>query len=178
VKDWQRRLLGFGIPCLLAWMLDVGLTLHGQPPEYWAGDYARTTEGAPFYRRLYTWHPAVAVGGHALWVALLVGLVVLLPEVLAVVLTIAVVFGHTAGAYTWVVSLLYAASGPAATGWYQAANGMFLASAAVVGVGVRWAVRSGALHGGQEVRRQSWRWRWGGAAVLFAIGAAIVFVPW
>jgi hypothetical protein len=37
MTEWQRRLLELGLPCLLPWVLDVALTLHGQPPEYWAG---------------------------------------------------------------------------------------------------------------------------------------------
>ncbi|HKA86706.1 MAG TPA: hypothetical protein VKE22_03535, partial [Haliangiales bacterium] len=66
-----------GLPCLFALLLDDGLTLHGQPAEYWAGDYAQTTEGAPFYRKLYAWHPAAAVCGHLVWAGLLGGLLVL-----------------------------------------------------------------------------------------------------
>ena len=31
MANWQRRLVGLGLPCLLTWMLDVGLTRHGQP---------------------------------------------------------------------------------------------------------------------------------------------------
>src|SRR5262245_11645134 len=102
MANWQRRLIGLGLPCLFALLLDNGLTLHGQPAEYWAGDHSQTTEGAPFYRKLYVWHPAAAVCGYLVWAGLLGGLLILLPEVLAVVLSIAVVFGHTAGAYTWI----------------------------------------------------------------------------
>jgi hypothetical protein len=178
VKNWQRRLLGLGLPCLLAWALDIGLTLNGQPLEYWAGGYSATTEGAPFWRMLYAWHPAAAIVGHVLWACLLAGLLILLPEVLAVILTIAVVFGHTAGAYTWIEGMLYRSYGQAGTGWYQAANALFLAAAIVAGVGVRWTVRSAALHATSESGRVARWWRLGGAAVLFAIGAAIVFVPW
>src|SRR5260370_28494703 len=98
VANWQRRLIGLGLPCLLPWMLDVGLTLHGQPAAYWAGDYARTTEGAAFYRRLYAVHPAAGVGEHLVWVGLVGGLLVLLPAAPAVVLALAVAVGHTWGA--------------------------------------------------------------------------------
>src|SRR4051794_24914098 len=101
MPDWNRRLVGLGVPCLLAFLLDSGLTLHGQPAEYWAGQYTFTTEGAPLMRRLYMAHPLAAVGGYLAWAGILCGLLVLLPEVLAVILSIAVVFGHVAGAYTW-----------------------------------------------------------------------------
>jgi hypothetical protein len=179
MANWQRRLLGLGLPCLFALCLDTGLTLHGQPAEYWAGDYSQTTEGAPFYRRLYAWHPAAAGCGHLIWAGVLGGLLILLPEVLAVVLAIAVVFGHTAGAYTWIQGMLLHAHGPAATGWYQAANGMFLLAAVAVGVGIHWTVRSTALRtrSVSEQRLPGWV-RWILVAALAVGAAAIVFVPW
>src|SRR5206468_8139553 len=131
------------------------------------------------YRQLYAWHPVAAVCGHLIWAGLLVGLLLLLPEVLAVVLAIAVVFGHTAGAYTWIQGMLLRAHGPAATGWYQAANGMFLLSALAVGVGIHWTVRSSALWGRSGSERQLSGWvRWVLVAVLVGGGAASVFAPW
>ena len=54
MSEWHRRLLGLGLPCLLTWVIDFALTLHGQPPEYWAGDYSRTA----------------GVGGHVLFLGL------------------------------------------------------------------------------------------------------------
>jgi hypothetical protein len=179
VASWQRRLLGFGLPCLYAFLLDAGLTLHGQPEKYWAGDYTWTTEGAPFWRLLYTWHPVAAVCGYVLWTGLLGGLLILLPEVLAVVLAITIAFGHTAGAYTWVQSMLLQAHGIEAKGWYQVANGMFLLSALAVGIGVRWVVRSAALHSesGPEPHMRGWV-RGVLVAILLGSAAAIVFAPW
>ena len=106
MSNWQRRLIGLGLPCLLTWMLDVGVTLNGQPPEYWAGDYARTTEGNAFYRRLYALHPAAGIGGNLLSMGVVAGLLVLLPETFAVVVSLAAVFGNTFGASTWVSKAL------------------------------------------------------------------------
>jgi hypothetical protein len=181
MANWQRRLVGLRLPCLLTWMLDVGLTLHGQPPEYWAGDYARTTEGAAFYRRLYALHPAAAVGGHLVWVGLVASLLVLMPEILAVVLAIAAVFGHTFGASTWITAtLLYRSSfgQPTVVSWYQASNGLFLLSAVMIGVGVHWTVRSTALHRPSGSSGMTGWSRWVLIAVLLTAAAAIVFVPW
>jgi hypothetical protein len=181
MATWQRRLVGLGLPCLLTWVLDVGLTLHGQPPEYWAGDYARTTEGAAFYRRLYALHPAAGAGGQLLWMGAVAGLVVLLPETCAVVVALAAAFGNTLGASTWVTAALLrrAAWGqPTAVSWYQASCGLFLAAALLSGVGVRWAVRSSACSGpGESMRPAGWP-RWVLVSVLLAVAAAIVFVPW
>ena len=49
MPQWKRRLLGLGLPCLLAFAFDIGMTMYGQPAQYWAGDYSRTPEGAPFF---------------------------------------------------------------------------------------------------------------------------------
>lgn len=181
MANWQRRLLGLGLPCLLAWAMDVALTLHGQPQEYWAGDYARSTEGAPFYFRLYTLHPIAGVGGHLLWIGLVVSLVVQLPEVYAVVLALAVAFGHTWGASTWVTRTLVtraAWGSPTPIDWYQATNGLFLAAAVATGVGVWWVVRSSAQdQTGETSRLAGWQ-RWALITMLLTAAAAIVFVPW
>ncbi len=179
MADWKRRLLGLGLPCLLAFLLDLSFTLHGQPAEYWAGHYTQTTEGAPFYRMLYQWHPVGAIFGHLVWAGLIGGLLILLPEVLAIVLSIAVVFGHTAGAYTWINAMLLRANGVEASGWYQLANGMFLLSALVVGVGIHWEARSAALSGKPDAsRRVSGTRRWILVAAFCGAVAAIVFAPW
>ena len=181
MATWQRRLIGLGLPCILTWVLDVGLTLQGQPPEYWAGDYARTSEGASFYRRLYTLHPAAGVGGQFLFISLIAGLLVLLPEVLAVVLALAAVFGNTYGASSWVTAALITRSAwgrATPMNWYQASNGMFLASAILAGVGVHWVVRSSKLQGHVEARHLAEWQRWMVVSLFLAATAAIVFVPW
>jgi hypothetical protein len=177
MANWRRRLVGLGVPCLLTWMLD--LTLSGQPPEYWAGDYSRTTEAAAFYRSLYTVHPAAGIGGQVLWMGVVAGLLVLLPETLAVVLALAAVFGNTFGASTWVTAALrYRASwgSPTLVNWYQASCGLFLAAAVLAGVGVRWVVRSSA-RSRDEPRVAGWR-KWAPVSILLVAAAAIVFVPW
>jgi len=181
MANWQRRLVGLVLPCLLTWMLDVGLTLYGQPPEYWDGDYTRTTEGAAFYHRLYALHPAVGVGGNLLWMGVVAGLLVLLPETFAVVVALAAVFGNTFGASTWVTAaLLTRASWGAQTfvNWYQASCGLFLAAALMAGVGIRWLVHSSACpQSGESGRLAGWP-RWVLVSMLLVAAAAIVFVPW
>lgn len=179
--QWHRRLLGLGLPCLMPWALDVALTLHGQPPEYWAGHYARTTEGGAFYRRLYESHPAAGVGGHFLFLGLIGALLVLLPERPAVVLALAGAFGSTWGASSWIERYLVtqaAWGSSAAVNWYQASNALFLGTAAVAGLGVRWVVRSSALQSGGGSGRSGGGWRWVLIAVFVAVLAGIVFGPW
>lgn len=84
--------------------MDTGLRLRAQPQAYWAGNYDYILqEGTPFLRALYTWHPLAAVAGYALWAAIIAGLLVLLPECLAVILSLAIAFGHVGGVHTWLV---------------------------------------------------------------------------
>jgi hypothetical protein len=119
---------------LLAFSFDIGLTMHGQPTEYWAGDYSQTTEGAPFFRKLYQIHPLAAAAGDVLWAAIILTWILLSPEVLAVILTIAIVFGHTAGGCTWLGFALECR-------WFQSLHGVLFVSACVLGVGVHWSLQ-------------------------------------
>jgi hypothetical protein len=171
MPSWKRRLVGFGLPCLLAFSFDVGLTLYGQPAEYWAGDYRQTTEGAPFFRRLYQIHPLAATAGDILWAAIILTWVLLLPEVLAVILTIAVVFGHTAGGYTWLGFGLECR-------WFQTLHGVLFISASGLGAGMYWALwsdtldrRTPNLMGLRPV------FRWSLLAVATAIACYMFLIP-
>jgi hypothetical protein len=135
---WKRRLLGIGIPCLFALLLDAGLTTLGQSPEYWNGDYSAVKEGNPFFRNLFAIHPGAAIAGYVVWAGVLIGLILLLPEVLAVVLAIAVVFGHVGGAYTWMQYFEWVE--PFGQGWFQTAGGLLPAAAVVLGIGLTWGL--------------------------------------
>jgi hypothetical protein len=164
--DWQRRLLGLGLPCLLAFLLDTGLRLCAQPEAYWAGNYHRTlAEGTPFVYALYTWHPLAAVAGYALWAAIIAGLLVLLPECLAVILALATGVGHIGGAYTWLKPGL-------GTWWYELTNGILLVSGLSLGFGLQWYLRSAKV--GTVERGKQGRWfgvvRWCCIVALSGLG--------
>jgi hypothetical protein len=144
MPEWKCRLLGLGLPCLLAFAFDIGLTLYNQPMEYWAGDYGRTTEGAPFFRKLYEIHPLAAVAGYGLWAGSILAWIVFTPEVVAVILAIAIVFGHTAGGYAGLVAATVTADGAGfdiGPRWFQTgATGCPLAA-------TRWGARVQVLWG-------------------------------
>ena len=128
------RLLGLCVPPLLLLILDVSLTLLGQSSAYWAGDYSAVREGSPTFHHLLAIHPAAFAAGLLTWAAVFVALILLLPDTLALILGIAVTFGHTVGAATW---LLYRfAYG------YQACSGLSLVAAALLGLGIRWGWRA------------------------------------
>jgi hypothetical protein len=82
-------------------ILDNALTLLGQPPEYWAGDYTRCLEENPVLRWCLEHHPAAALAEGAVWVALVGAAVFVLPWRAAKVVSLGVALGHVVGASSW-----------------------------------------------------------------------------
>lgn len=162
MTDVKRRLLGLGLPCLVAFFLDTTLRLCAQPKEYWAGNYRYILqEGTPFVRMLYTWHPLAAVGGYVLWAAIIAMLLLLVPRVLAVVLSIAIVFGHISGAFSWSAQFMY-----------QYLSFVFLLTGIVLGVGIHWYLRSSTNSGMMQQAQRPFPGvlRWGAIVALSAVG--------
>jgi hypothetical protein len=111
------------LPPLALCALDFGLTFHGQSPEYWAGNYAAVNELSPSFHYYFTIHPLVAAAAALLWMMLFSALVLLLPEMLALTLAIAIVIGHMIGATTWLAFGFKS---------YQACGVLFLLTSALV----------------------------------------------
>jgi hypothetical protein len=82
-------------------VLDVGLTLRGQPAAYRAGHFDAAVELNPPACWALRQHPALFAAGGLLWLTAVSALVLLLPRALARATALAVVFGHTAGAASW-----------------------------------------------------------------------------
>ena len=162
------RLLGLCLPALLAWALDNTLTLIGQSAEYWAGNYAAVNESSPTFNHLLQVHPAAFALGAVAWAGVFTGIILLLPDALALIIGIAVTLGHTVGAATWIL-------------WrfgfgYQTCNALFLGTAIILGLGIRYgwrAVPADEYH----LRGWSWRRRWIVSALLFAVGAYLFLWP-
>jgi hypothetical protein len=164
---WDR-LLGLCLPPLLLCALDGTLTLLGQAPAYWAGDYRAVNEASPTLHHLLRIHPAAFAAGLLAWAAVFVGLIVLLPDTLALMVGIAVTFGHTAGAATWLLFRFQYS--------YQACNGLFLASAVLLGLGIRWGWRARPA---QACGPAGWPagLRWALVAVLCGVAAYLFLWP-
>jgi hypothetical protein len=164
----RQRFLGLCIPPLAFSLLDGALTLAGQSESYWSGSYAQTNEASPTFDHLLTIHPLAFVAGLLTWMGVFTGIILLLPDTLALVVCIAVTLGHTVGAATWVFFRYQYG--------YQVCNGLFLLAAVALGLGIRWGWRAGPS---QEYRLPvlSARWRWVLAAVLFAIGVYLFLWP-
>lgn len=159
----KRRLWGLCIPPILLCLLDTILTLLGQSREYWAGHYSNVNEGSPTFNHLLSVSPLAYIGGIALWIVVFVGLILLLPDTLALITSIAVTFGHSVGAATWILYRFHFS--------YQMCNGLFLLSAVVLGIGIRgWAAVPS-----QECRSRVWspivRW-----LLIASLTAAAVYL--
>lgn len=164
----RQRLLGLCLPPVLLCALDGSLTLAGQSAEYWAGNYAHVNEGSPTFNHLLQLHPTAFAAGLTAWAAMFVAVLLLLPETTALILSIAITFGHTAGAATW---LLYRFQYG-----YQACNGLFLTTAILLGLGIRWGWRAVPEN---DYKFRGWPLvlRCAVAVVLFGVGVYLFLWP-
>lgn len=96
-----NRRLGLCIAPLLLFLVDISLTLWGQPADYWTGNYAAAREGSPEVRRVMQIHPALLFAMIAVWMGVIVLLVQLRPRLLAELFSVATVIAHTACAAQW-----------------------------------------------------------------------------
>jgi hypothetical protein len=166
--DSSRRLFGMGIPFGFAFVTDTALTVALTA----RGNHPCETVDCLFFHTLYLSHPVAVIAGYMIGACVIIGLLLLLPDVLAAVVTITVVFGHFGGAYSQLIPVL--------SGWgYQATNGLFLLTAATLGTGLWWSAR--AL---PEVKRSghanglpAWL-RWGLIALLAGAASCMVSIPW
>jgi len=164
----SRRLLGLCLPAILACALDNSLTLIGQSPAYWDGNYAAANEASPTFNQLLQIHPAAFAGGAIVWAALFTGILLLLPDALALIVGIAITFGHTAGAASWL--LWHFRFG------YQMCNALFLVTAIALGVCIRYGWRA-APTGEYQLRGWNWPMRWLVAVILFSLGVYLFLWP-
>ena len=163
----RQRFLGLCLPPMLFCALDFTLTLVWQPPEYWQGDRTRIIEGSPTFHYLLTIGPAAFVVGVLTWMAIFVPLLLLLPDTPALVTSIAIVFGHTAGAAAWLRGRF--------TFDYQLLVGLFALAAVAVGLGVRWGWQA-APREPLRLGRLTNLWRWAMIAAL--VGVVVYLFLW
>jgi hypothetical protein len=62
-------------PPTVLWAADISLTLAGQSPAYWSGDYGQAHESNPLAYPLLASSPWLFVGVTALWGLLISGIV-------------------------------------------------------------------------------------------------------
>lgn len=168
MESIKRRLMGLCGPPLVFWLLDCTITLCGQSAQYWAGNYAGVNEGSPTFHQLLHIHPAAFILGSLAWAMIFIGLIILLPDTLALITCIVVTFGHTAGAGTWLLWRFHYS--------YQVCIGLFLVSATLLGVGIRWGWRAAPE---REYRLAAFSplVRWTLAAMLVGVAMYLFLLP-
>jgi hypothetical protein len=97
----MRKKIWLCVPFVVLAAIDFGLTLRGQSPAYWQGDRSAVNEIFPLFA-WGLWHgPVPFLFVCLLWVLVLSALIVVLPDIVSQVLSLALVIGHTWGAMTW-----------------------------------------------------------------------------
>lgn len=94
------------VPPFALCMFDQGLTLLGQPPEYWAGDRSVANEANPWFYWLLRQHPLAFEAGIVAWVCVFCLVILALPRRAAMTISITIVLGHTWGAAGWICWVL------------------------------------------------------------------------
>jgi len=167
VSGLRQRFLGLCLPPLLFCALDATLTLTGQSAEYWQGQAAHVKEVSPIWHYLLAVHPAAFVAGMAGWAAIFVVVLLLLPDTLALIVSIVVVLGHAGGVADWLLHQFRFG--------YQVCNGLFLLAAVAIGLGVRWGWQAGPRETPRFDRMpQIWRW----TLIVVLVGAAVYVFLW
>jgi hypothetical protein len=155
-------MVGMGLPFLLAFLPDTALAICSRS----------TIVDGILFRALAQLHPQAFSLGYLFWAGAIIALLLLLPELLAVVLTIAVVFGHAAGAYLQLTTVL-------GSWWYQAANLLFLFAAISLGTGLTWSARAAPPAGHAiTLMGMSARTRWGLVAMFSAVALSAILHRW
>ena len=168
MSPFWRRILGLGLPPILFCLCDCTITLAGQPSQYWAGDYSQCNELSPTFNQLLQIHPLAFVAGTIVYIGIVLGIITLLPATPALIISIALTFGHTVGVCTWLIYRFQFA--------YQVCNGMFLIAAIILGLSIRYGWQATPS---RDLQLQGWHplLRWVLAATLFGIGIYLFVWP-
>jgi hypothetical protein len=164
---FERRFVGLCVPPLALGLVDGSLTLVGQSSFYWQ-DYLAVNEANPVFASLLQVHPVAFLAGAVAWLAMLCTLILVLPRLAALILSIAITFGHTIGSGNWLFNHFELG--------YHLANGYYLLSACVLGLGIRYAMASGMPDADVLNVPANVRAKIGGA--VFVLGALLWLFPW
>ena len=91
------------LPFMLVFLCDGSITLYGQPAAYWSGSYELANESFPAFNWALQQHPMVFVFQSLGWVTLFCLLILVLPDFVSEVISVALIHGHTWGVMTWLV---------------------------------------------------------------------------
>jgi hypothetical protein len=101
----MTRKLWLCLPPFQFAILDAGLTPHGQPDPYWAGDYSRPLELNPVGAWLLRQHPLTFALGTLSWALGFGTIILILPARPAFWLAVLLALGHGVGVASWLLRL-------------------------------------------------------------------------
>ena len=165
---FRARFLGLCVPPLVFAVLDGLLTIAGQSAVYWS-NHSASNEANPVFSALLQSHPMAFLAGLTLWLVLLAAIIVVLPRMFALILSITITFGHTIGSGSWLFDHFDIG--------YNLANGYYLLSACILGLGISYAFslpdlkEERVLHVSDALRLRI-------GAGLFGLAALLYLVPW
>jgi hypothetical protein len=164
---FKRRFVGLCAPPLALGALDGLLTVLGQSSVYWT-NHAATNEANPVFSALLQAGPLAFLLVALLWLAMLGTMILVLPRLPALILSLAISFGHTVGSGSWLFDHFELG--------YHLANGYYLASASLLGVGILHAIGHQAEE--PEVIRASPGTRLKIGGTVFALSVLLFLFPW
>jgi hypothetical protein len=91
------------LPAVILILADTLMTFLFQPASYWAEGYANRVEQSPLGAAILGGHPTLFAGFILIWILIVVLLVARLRHPWNKAMALAVVAGHTAGIYGWLV---------------------------------------------------------------------------
>lgn len=97
----MKQRLWLCLPAAIFALLDYVVTMSGQPPEYWAGDYDAAFEANAVVRWCMTMHPAAFHTLTFVWLAGFTAFIVKTPRFLARFASLAIAFSHAFCIGTW-----------------------------------------------------------------------------
>ena len=101
---FERNRLWLCLPFLVIFLVDAGITLACQPSQYWAGDRTFINEMFPLFAWGLAKGPSVFALLCAMWVLAFSVVIMVIPRLLAEILSLSLVSGHTWGTMTWLVN--------------------------------------------------------------------------
>jgi hypothetical protein len=105
--NYQKGRLWLCLPLILTCLMDVTITLSGQPAAYWISSYSVVNEANPLSYWFLTMHP-VAFVLYSIYVLLIVSLLVIaLPEIVSKSISVFYTIGSAKAIYYWMAGTLH-----------------------------------------------------------------------
>jgi len=105
--NYQKDRLWLCLPVILTCLMDVAVTLSGQPAAYWISSYRVVNEANPVSYWFLTMHPLAFVL-YSIYILLIVSLLIIaLPEIASKTISVFYTIGSAKAIYFWMVGTFH-----------------------------------------------------------------------